>query len=87
MKVKLNICICPLPVQVLFNGYQFSEEQVLPPTALRNTLAVLHRGLDRFQVGELDDAAEALVPAFFHDRLIDYRTPTHRLLVHVSHIS
>jgi hypothetical protein len=22
---------------------------------------VLHRGLDRFQVGELDDAAEALV--------------------------
>jgi hypothetical protein len=45
----------------LFNGYQFSDEQVLPPTALRNTLAVLHRGLDRFQVGELDDAAEALV--------------------------
>lgn len=56
---KENSCIyCAL--KVLFNGYQFSEEQVLPPTALRNTLAVLHRGLDRFQVGELDDAAEAL---------------------------
>lgn len=63
------LSLYPLSLQTLFNQYQFSEEQVLPPTALRNTLAILHRDLDRFQPGKLDDAAEAMVR----------RAPPHRL--------
>eukprot|EP01087_Luapelamoeba_hula_P015919 TRINITY_DN4823_c0_g1_i1.p1 TRINITY_DN4823_c0_g1~~TRINITY_DN4823_c0_g1_i1.p1 ORF type:complete len:863 (-),score=74.65 TRINITY_DN4823_c0_g1_i1:81-2669(-) len=44
----------------LFTRYQFSRESVLPPTALRHCLSILYRDEEKFRVGDLDDAAEAL---------------------------
>ncbi|KAL6050243.1 Ubiquitin specific peptidase [Balamuthia mandrillaris] len=44
----------------LFKEYQFSESETLPPTALRTCLAILYQEEDRFRLGDLDDAAEAL---------------------------
>jgi hypothetical protein len=40
--------------------YQFSEQAIIPPTVLRQSLAVLYKDESRFQMNQIDDAAEAL---------------------------
>ncbi|KAL6053374.1 protein deubiquitination [Balamuthia mandrillaris] len=44
----------------IFVGYEFSEEAVLPPDVLREALSALYKKEGRFQLGEMDDAAETL---------------------------
>lgn len=41
--------------------YEFSEDKELPPTVLREAMSAIFRAQSRFQIGELDDAAEAHV--------------------------
>eukprot|EP01114_Cavostelium_apophysatum_P005186 TRINITY_DN1591_c0_g1_i3.p1 TRINITY_DN1591_c0_g1~~TRINITY_DN1591_c0_g1_i3.p1 ORF type:complete len:751 (-),score=178.89 TRINITY_DN1591_c0_g1_i3:1041-3293(-) len=61
--VEPNSCpFCAL--KVLFVQFEFSEEFQLPPTALREAMSVLFRGQSRFQLGQIDDAAEV------HDALL-----------------
>lgn len=52
--------------QVIFTQFEFSETDTLPPTALRQSLHELFQQQSRFQLGELDDAAEALVSLHVH---------------------
>eukprot|EP01089_Gocevia_fonbrunei_P016773 TRINITY_DN5278_c0_g1_i1.p1 TRINITY_DN5278_c0_g1~~TRINITY_DN5278_c0_g1_i1.p1 ORF type:complete len:375 (+),score=43.23 TRINITY_DN5278_c0_g1_i1:132-1256(+) len=47
-------------LKIIFTNYQFSEEAVLPPSALRETLSALYADQGRFKIGEIDDAAETL---------------------------
>lgn len=52
-----NSCIfCAL--KVIFTQFQFSDEKVLPPDALRKALAVAFENQQRFQLHLMDDAAE-----------------------------
>lgn len=46
-------------IEIIFAQYEFSEETEIPPTILRQTLAYLFKPQTRFQMYELDDAAEA----------------------------
>ena len=48
-------------LQSIFTAYQFDPSKVLPPTALRKCLSVLYESEERFQLDQIDDAAEALV--------------------------
>jgi uncharacterized UBP type Zn finger protein len=48
-------------LESIFTQYRFSGISLLPPTALRETLAILFQSSSRFQMFELDDAAEAFV--------------------------
>jgi hypothetical protein len=43
----------------IFVHFQFGEEDTVPPQVLRRALAALYDNEKRFQVGSLDDAAEA----------------------------
>jgi len=52
-----NCVYCSL--EIIFTQYQFSEEAVLPPTVLREAMAILYKSSTKFQLYELDDAAEA----------------------------
>eukprot|EP01116_Phalansterium_solitarium_P004321 TRINITY_DN15304_c0_g1_i1.p1 TRINITY_DN15304_c0_g1~~TRINITY_DN15304_c0_g1_i1.p1 ORF type:complete len:367 (-),score=73.39 TRINITY_DN15304_c0_g1_i1:227-1327(-) len=47
-------------LKLIFEQYSSADRDVLPPTALRQALSDLFAAQDRFQLGELDDAAEAL---------------------------
>lgn len=47
-------------LQAIFKQYKFSEQSVIPPTVLRQALAVLYKDESRFQINRIDDAAEAL---------------------------
>eukprot|EP01117_Protostelium_nocturnum_P001079 TRINITY_DN11405_c0_g1_i1.p1 TRINITY_DN11405_c0_g1~~TRINITY_DN11405_c0_g1_i1.p1 ORF type:complete len:633 (-),score=181.22 TRINITY_DN11405_c0_g1_i1:50-1948(-) len=47
-------------LESIFMQYQFSDSATLPPTALRETLAILFKPVQKFQLKQLDDASEAL---------------------------
>jgi len=54
-----KLCIlCPLAN--LFSQFRYSRKEEIPPGVLRETLAALHKGDGRFQVGEQEDCHEAL---------------------------
>jgi len=57
-KCTKNCVFCAL--EVIFTQYEFSEESIIPPTTLREALAVLYGSTQRFQLFQLDDASEAL---------------------------
>jgi len=46
-------------LEIIFTQYEFSEDAQIPPTALRKTMHLLYKSQARFQLFELDDAAEA----------------------------
>ncbi|KAL6077098.1 protein deubiquitination [Balamuthia mandrillaris] len=48
-------------LKFLFTQYEFSEEAMLPPTALRNALSSSFQDEELFKPGEMYDAAETLV--------------------------
>ena len=48
-------------VQVIFTHFQYSDEAVLEPTVLREALAKTFEDTNRFQIGEMEDAAECFV--------------------------
>jgi hypothetical protein len=57
---EANSCIfCAL--EVIFTQFDYSENESLPPTALREALSQVFVSQERFQVGKLADAAEAFV--------------------------
>lgn len=66
-----NCVFCSL--EVIFTQYRFSEMTPIPPTALRETLAVLFRSESKFQLRELDDASEAFeaVLGCLHDQMVE----------------
>ena len=47
--------------QVIFTQFQYSDQNCLPPDALRKALAKSFAGQHRFQIGHMDDAAECFV--------------------------
>jgi hypothetical protein len=51
------VCSC---AQVIFTQYQFAEGTLIPPTALRKALHTIYEERARFQINDIDDAAEAL---------------------------
>jgi len=56
---------CPFcALKIIFTQYQFGDEAELPPTILRKAMSLLFKTESRFQMGSLDDAAEA------HDALL-----------------
>jgi len=48
-----------IALAVLMTEYKYSEEQILPPDQVRAALAEAYLGMNRFQLGEMDDAAES----------------------------
>lgn len=52
----------------LFSQFRFSRQTEIPPNILRETLAALHESDARFQIGEQEDAHEALnvILQWFH---------------------
>lgn len=54
-------------LEVIFTQYEFSTESCLPPTVLREAMAILFKPQQRFQLFEIDDASEALLAVL--DRL------------------
>jgi len=65
--------LCSL--KIIFTQYEFSESPNLPPDALRRSLSILYSSRHKFQLGQLDDAAEV------HDALMN---SLHNALVGVS---
>jgi len=56
---------CPFcALKIIFMHYQFGEEKEIPPTLLRKALSILYKVQSKFQMGALNDAAEA------HDALL-----------------
>mmetsp|Transcript_26589 Transcript_26589/g.92424 ORF Transcript_26589/g.92424 Transcript_26589/m.92424 type:complete len:220 (-) Transcript_26589:62-721(-) len=47
-------------LRTLFTYYAFADDAVLPPDSVRHLLASLYGADDRFQLGETDDASEAM---------------------------
>lgn len=56
-------------LESIFTQYRFSAMSLLPPTALRETLSVLFKDSAKFQMFELDDAAEAFEAVLDHVHL------------------
>lgn len=54
-----NCVVCEL--QSIYTQFQFAEDHTIPPRALRQALAALHKAEARFQIGSIDDATEAFV--------------------------
>jgi hypothetical protein len=54
---KESCVFCPL--KFLFSQYKYSTKDAVPPTEVRQTLAQLFASDHRFQIGQMDDAAEA----------------------------
>ena len=48
-------------MQVIFTQFQYSDQSVLPPDALRKAMAKTFQDQQRFQMGLMDDAAECFV--------------------------
>ena len=48
-------------LQVIFTQFQYSDQSVLPPDALRKAMAKTFQDQQRFQMGLMDDAAECFV--------------------------
>ena len=48
-------------LQHIFQQFQYSKDQALPPTVLRSALAETFQEENRFQLGFMDDAAECFV--------------------------
>jgi hypothetical protein len=46
--------------QALFVSYKYSPQAVLPPDDVRKCLSYLYMGRERFKLGAMDDATEAL---------------------------
>jgi len=46
-------------LELIFTHYQYSSMEHLPPTALRQTMAILFRPTAQFQLFQIDDASEA----------------------------
>ena len=44
----------------LFSDYRITHEKILPPIEVRQTLAAIFAHLNRFQIGQMDDAGESL---------------------------
>jgi Ubiquitin carboxyl-terminal hydrolase len=57
-RAPVSCVFCAL--SVVFTQYAFCDEECIPPNALRNALHLIYRKSKRFEVGALDDAAEAL---------------------------
>jgi len=66
--------ICAL--QELFTHYKYGEDQILNPGMIRITMDWLGRHEDRFQLGDMHDAAEALDAIFqaIHNEHIIYQS-------------
>lgn len=88
---ELSCIFCAL--KVIFTQFQFSEYESLPPSALRQAMAIAFKNEVRFQLGEMDDAAECFEKLLsrVHDHLTgasasedechDPRCITHRKFV------
>lgn len=65
---KESCVYCSL--EIIFTQYEFSDDVKIPPTALRKTMALLYKSQSRFQLFEIDDAAEAFeaVLSFLHNQ-------------------
>eukprot|EP01119_Soliformovum_irregulare_P017419 TRINITY_DN5178_c0_g1_i1.p1 TRINITY_DN5178_c0_g1~~TRINITY_DN5178_c0_g1_i1.p1 ORF type:complete len:459 (+),score=89.91 TRINITY_DN5178_c0_g1_i1:25-1377(+) len=51
---------CPFcALKMICTQYHFAEDEQIPPTALREALSALYQQESRFQMGTIDDAAEA----------------------------
>jgi len=50
---------------VIFTQFEFSEERTLPPLALRVALAETFREKQKFQMRNMDDAAECFVSVMY----------------------
>lgn len=48
-----------IALTTLFTEYKYSEENILPPDEVRISLAEMFAHLQRFQLGEMDDAGES----------------------------
>ena len=48
----------------LFENFEYSKDQALPPNVLRSALATTFQEQNRFQLGLMDDAAECFVSFF-----------------------
>jgi len=46
---------------VIFTQFEFSDESTLPPSALRTALAEMFKEKQKFQLQNMDDAAECFV--------------------------
>ncbi|PRP77343.1 hypothetical protein PROFUN_05588 [Planoprotostelium fungivorum] len=59
-----STCIfCAL--QVIFANYQYGQDDIIPPTALREAMSSLFKSQERFQLGQYADATEALEEIIF----------------------
>src|SRR3989338_8728197 len=57
-KEPASCVFCAL--SIVFTQYKFGEEEFIPPNALRTALHLIYKETEKFQLGCLDDAAEAL---------------------------
>lgn len=58
----------------LFQRFKYSDRQILPPTELRESLAIMYQAQRRFQLGLMDDAAECFENLLIqiHKHLVDH---------------
>ena len=59
--MMMMMILCWLLMQVLFTQFEFTDDACLPPDVLRQAMSISFSAESRFQLGEMDDAAECFV--------------------------